>query len=200
MKKKVMGGAAFVAALALPSLAFAAEEATEATSILDSPIIPPLGEFIPMAIAFVVLVIVLGKVGWPMIIKMLDKRTETIENSLKTAEEAKVESQNILDEYKAKLAESRTESAQILDEARASAKEQHDKLVAEAQAEAKTIIEQAHVAAQAAKRDAAAEMQKQTAEAAVAIAAKIIGEKVDAAQASTLTAKYFAEMGSFNDN
>ncbi|MCL2324203.1 MAG: F0F1 ATP synthase subunit B [Actinomycetia bacterium] len=202
MKKKALLSAALLVCLALPSVAFAAEGAAAGgpTSILQSPIVPPLGEFVPMLIAFLVVILVLGKFGWPMIIKALDNRAATIENSLKVAEEAKLESENILDEYKAKLAEARSESATITDEARAMAAEQSAKIVADAKAEAKAIVEQAKIAAETMKREAAADIQKQTAEAAVAIAAKLIGSKLDAGQANGLTSKYFAEMGSFNDN
>ncbi|MCL2882570.1 MAG: F0F1 ATP synthase subunit B [Coriobacteriia bacterium] len=178
----------------MPASAYAAGD------ILASPIVPTMTEFIPMLIAFAIVAFVLIKVVWPKILPVLDARAEKIENSLKTAEEAKLESENLLAEVKAKVEERRKEAAQITDDARANANEQRDKIIADAKTEAKSIVDAAKVAADTMKRDAAADIQKQTAQAAVAIAAKFIGGQLDASQASGLTSKYFAEMGSFNDN
>lgn len=197
MKKKICLALISFSLMMTPACAFAAGGSS---SILTSPIVPTMTEFLPMLIAFIIVAFVLMKFGWPMIIKMLDARTDTIENSLKSAEEAKLESENILEEYKAKLAEGRTEAADITSEARSTAAEQSAQIIAQAQSEAKNIIEQARVTAETMKRDAAADIRKQTAEAAVAVAAKLIGAQVGAGQASDLTNKYFAEMGSFNDN
>jgi len=198
MKKKIFLALASVGLMMAPASAFAAESGS--SGILSSPIVPTMTEFIPMLIAFVIVAVVLIKFGWPMVLKMLDARAESIENSLKTAEEAKLESESILEEYKAKLVEARTEAAQITDEARATANEQSDKIIAEAKAEAKALVDTAKKSVETMKRDAAADMQKQAAQAAVAIAAKFISDKLDANQADGLASKYFAEMGSFNDN
>lgn len=200
MKKKVVMGVTFLLALALPAVAFAAEASSGSGSILDSPIIPELGEFIPMLIAFVVVVIVLGKFGWPMIIKVLDSRAETIENSLKTAEEAKLESMNILDEYKGKLAQAHKEAAEILEAARRQGEETRADIIARASGEADAIIERAHTAVEAERKSVEGQMRAQTADIAVAIAAKIISENLSDHKNAELVDRYFAEMGSFNDN
>ena len=44
-------------------------------------------EFIPMLVAFIILWIVLAKFGWPLFEGMLNKREETIKNSLEKSEE-----------------------------------------------------------------------------------------------------------------
>jgi F-type H+-transporting ATPase subunit b len=200
MKKKALMSATLLACLALPSVAFAAEASGGSSSILDSPIVPPLGEFIPMLIAFLLVVVVLGKFGWPMIIKMLDSRAATIENSLKTAEETKLESESILAEYKVKLAEAHKEAAAIIEEARKQGESARAEIIVRANNEAAAIIDHAHTAVEAERKSVEAQLRTQTADIAVAIAGKIISEKLTAQQNAGLIDNFFAEIGSFNDN
>ena len=199
-RKVLMGTGLFLALAIMPSIAYAAEAAGSSGSILDSPIIPPLSEFIPMLIGFLVLVIVLGKFGWPMIIKMLDSRAETIENSLKTAEETKQESMNILAEYKEKLAEAHKEAAEIIEAARKQGEEARAEIIGRANSEADAIIDHAHTAVEAERKSVEGQMRTQTADIAIAIAAKIISANLSEHKNSELIDQYFAEMGSFNDN
>jgi len=202
MKKKALMSAILLACLALPSVAFAAggEAAGGATSILDSPIVPPLGEFIPMLIAFLVVVIVLGKFGWPAIVKALDSRAATIENSLKTAEETKLESESILAEYKAKLADAHKEAAEIVETARKQGEETRADIIARANSEADAIIAHAHTAVESERKSVEGQLRTQTADIAVAIAGKILSENLSAHKNAELIDRYFAEIGSFNDN
>jgi len=171
-----------------------------AGNILTSPIVPSMTEFIPMLIAFAIVAFVLIKLVWPRILPILDARAEKIENSLKSAEEAKLESENLLEEVKAKAEENNREAAATVEAARRDGETQRAGIIAKAQEEAQDIIDKANKEAAAKKVAAAAEIKKSTVEAAVAIAAKLINEKVDERRADTLAGEYFAEMGSFNDN
>ena len=81
------GMIAFAAAsAAFPVCAFADEGAG------INAILPQMEEFIPMLVAFIILWIVLAKFGWPLFEGMLNKREETIKNSLEKSEEARQES------------------------------------------------------------------------------------------------------------
>jgi F-type H+-transporting ATPase subunit b len=187
--------------LVLPSVALAAEEAASGqTDIMKSPIVPPLGEFIPMLLAFLIVVIVLGKFGWPMIIKTLDSRAATIENSLRTAEETKMESESILAEYKAKRAEAQKEAAEIIEASRKQGEAVRAEIIERAGGEADAIIAHAHTAVEAERKSVEGQLRTQTADIAVAIAGKIISENLTAHKNAELIDKYFAEIGSFNDN
>ncbi|MCL2024651.1 MAG: F0F1 ATP synthase subunit B [Coriobacteriia bacterium] len=176
----------FVAALMTPALAFAAdsygsdEPASALDTVLTSPIMPKLGDFIPMILAVGVLVFVLGKFVWPPIMKALDEREEKIEGSLKSAEEAKIEAEEILAQYEAKLDEGRREAAVLVEEGRKAGDTARDEIVARAQAEAAAITSKAQADADAKEKAVAAALQKQTASLAVSIASKILGEKLGA--------------------
>ena len=92
------GMIAFAAAsAAFPVCAFADEGAG------INAILPQMEEFIPMLVAFIILWIVLAKFGWPLFEGMLNKREETIKNSLEKSEEARQESERLLAEYREQL-------------------------------------------------------------------------------------------------
>ena len=100
VKNKVLRGCgsaavAFGAASAmLPAQAFADEGSGVAA------ILPQMDEFIPMLVAFIILWIILAKFGWPLFEGMLVKRETTIKDALEQSENARVESERVLAEYK----------------------------------------------------------------------------------------------------
>ena len=97
------GMIAFAAAsAAFPVCAFADEGAG------INAILPQMEEFIPMLVAFIILWIVLAKFGWPLFEGMLNKREETIKNSLEKSEEARQESERLLAEYREQLEGAKT--------------------------------------------------------------------------------------------
>jgi F-type H+-transporting ATPase subunit b len=204
MKKRFLF--ATCVAWALPMLAFAEElgeevadaAAAEGGGLLTKPIIPSMTEFIPMLIIFAILVVILAKFGWPMILGILDTRAEKIEGSLKGAEAAKVEAEDILAQYQQKLVDARTEAAGIVAEGRAAGEATKADIIARAETEAKDIIAKARITIDAEKIAAEAELKKKTAAIALAVAGKVIGEKLTPEADGQLVDKYIADLGSFN--
>lgn len=184
-------------AVSIPSVAFASEEGS--SSIMSSPIIPALGEFIPMVLGAAIMIFALNKFAWPMIIKTLDERGEKIEGSLKSAEEAKIEAEEILVEYKGRLAEAHREAASIVDAGRKAGEVAREDILAKANEEAAAVVARAQAATEAEKRAASAELEAKVAEFAVAIAGKLIGDKLTAEGDAQLIDQYLSQMGSFND-
>ena len=98
-------------------------------------IIPNLAEFIPALISFAIVFFVLSKFAWPAISEMLDQRADNIRESLERAENAKVEAERLLEEYKQTMAEARKEAGTILQQAKQSAESTRSEAYAKAQAE-----------------------------------------------------------------
>lgn len=88
-------------AFAAPTLAFAAEKETAGISA----ILPAMDEFIPMLVAFLILLAILAKFGWPMFNGILEKRETTIREALEKSEQARIEAERVLAEYQDKLIE-----------------------------------------------------------------------------------------------
>ena len=189
---------ATVAAFAAPTVAMAAEGS--GGSLVSSPVVPVLGEFIPMLLAFLIVMFILNKFAWPMILGALDKRADDIEGSMKKAETAKIEAENVLAEYKAKLADAHKEAASIVEAGRKAGEAARADVIAKANEDAEAIAKRAHSAADAEKRAAAAELEAKVADFSVEIAGKLIGEKLSADTDAKLIDQYLSQMGSFNDN
>ena len=181
-----------VAALALPSYAFASEGGGMAA------ILPNMDEFIPMLVAFIFLWIVLAKFGWPMFEGMLEHRQNTIRNDLQVAEEARQESERVLAEYKQQLAEAKAEASRIVSDAKKAGEEVKADITAKAQKEATEMIEKAHVAIEAEKKAAMADLRGSAADLSIAVAAKLIGNDLSDEDHRKMIKRYVEEAGSFN--
>lgn len=193
-----LGACALAVSAAFPALAFASEEGEGAAGI--SAILPDMMEFIPMLLAFIILWIVLAKFGWPKFNGMLEKRENTIREALKKSEEAQIESERVLAEYKEQLADAKAQSAQIVAEARATAEAVKADITAKAQAEAADMIAKAKVAIEAEKKQAVAELQASVADISVDVAARLIGEELTDDEHRKIIERYVNEAGSFNAN
>lgn len=128
----------------LPLAAEAAEHGEESGgSFLVS---PGLGLMIWTLVLFLITMWVLSKVAFPKIQEALDKRAAAISESIDAAERQRKESDELLAEYRARLAEAREQADDIMararkaaetaeNEAAAAGKEKRDELVASANRE-----------------------------------------------------------------
>lgn len=185
------------ATVAFPALAFASEEGS-ASGI--SAILPDMVEFIPMLIAFIVLWVVLAKFGWPKFNAMLEKREQTIKESLERSEQARVESERVLEEYKLQLEDAKSQAANVVSEAKKTGEAVKADITAKAQAEATAMIEKAHVAIEAEKKAAISDLQNSAADLSVAVASRVIGEDLNDDEHRKIIERYVNEAGGFNAN
>ena len=204
MKQRIIVMAKISAVLAaisfvLPTLAFAAEDG-EGSALGINLLIPKPGEFIPMLIGFILLWIILAKVAWPAFIGMIDKRAAKIKDSLEQAEAAKLESERLLEEHRAELAQAKKEAAEIIASAKQSAEHVKAEITASAQTEAENIIAKARLAIESEKKAAIAELQASAADMTILVAKKVVGTDLSAAEHKSIIKRYIAEAGSFNEN
>jgi len=163
-------------------------------------IIPLTSELLVSLVSFGVLFVLMWKFALPPITKMLDERADKIRESLEKAEETRVEAERLLDEYKAQLAEARLESNRVIEQGRKVAESIKDEIVAKANEEREAILVRAREEIQGEKRVALAELQAAVADLSVAVAGRIIGTTLSAADHAALIEKYVAEVGSLNEN
>lgn len=94
---------------------------------------PALGLIFWTTLIFLTIVFILGKYAWKPILKALDDREKTIDDSLKTAERMKQEMANMHSEHEKLLNEAKAERSSILKEA----KDMKDSIISEARNQAK---------------------------------------------------------------
>lgn len=174
-----------------PLHAFAAESGINA-------ILPQMEEFIPMLVAFILLWIILAKFGWPIFDRMLTKRENMIKDNLEKAEEARQESERLLEEYREQLEGAKTQAQQILNNAKLSGESIESDITQRAREEADAMISKAQVAIEAEKKAAMAELRSSAVETSIAVATRLIGEDFSDEDHRKLIARYVEEAGSLN--
>ena len=189
-----LSGAATSASLAFPALAFA--EQKEGVAV----IIPDMLETVPMLIAFIILVIILWKFGWPMFEAMLEKRERTIAEALMKSEEARIESERVLAEYQQQLSEAKAQAAKIVADAKETGEAVRADITKQAQEESAAMIEKARVAIEAEKQTAMNELRNSVADLSVDVASRLVANDLSDDEHRKIIERYINEAGSFHAN
>jgi F-type H+-transporting ATPase subunit b len=161
----------------------------------ENPLIPPIPELVIGLIAFAIVFGFLAKKLLPNINKVLEQRREAIEGGIEKAEAAQSEAQDVLEQYKAQLAEARHEAARLRQEAQ----EQGAALIAEMRAEGQRqreeIIAAGHTQIEADRKQAAAALRQDVGTLATGLAGKIVGESLeDVARQSRVIDRFLEEL------
>ncbi len=157
-----------------------------------------MDEFIPMVVAFLILLAILAKWGWPMFDKVLVKRENTIRAALEQAEENRIESERVLKEYQDRLIDAREEASTIVSEAKQQAEAQRAEITSRAQDEADRIIAKARETIKTEQQAARGELQASVADIAVAAMAKVVEEDFSDADHRRLIERSIEEVGNLN--
>jgi F-type H+-transporting ATPase subunit b len=175
-------------------LNFLAEGAAETSK--HNPIIPIWQEIVLGTIAFGLLCFVLMKFVFPMMEKTFAARVDAIEGGIKRAEVAQAEANQLLEQYKAQLAEARTEAARIRDEARADAEGIRQDVLGKAREESERIIAAGNQQLAAQRESILRELRAEVGTLAVDLAGKIVGESlVDEARSRGTVERFINELG-----
>jgi len=125
-------------------------------------------------IIFLIFLFLMRKLAWKPILGAVKSREDSINNALRSAEEAKKEMQNLKADNEKLLAEARAERDMMIKEAR----EIKDKMIADAKSEAQNqgakMIEQAKATIEGEKNAALAELKNQVSSLSVEIAEKLL--------------------------
>ncbi|MBQ9001914.1 MAG: F0F1 ATP synthase subunit B [Eggerthellaceae bacterium] len=157
-------------------------------------------ETLPMLVAFIVLVIILWKFGWPMFEAMLEKREKTIAEALQKSEEARIESERVLAEYQQQLADAKTQAAKIVADAKETAEAVRADITKQAQEESAAMIEKARVAIEAEKQTAMNELRNSVADLSVDVASRLVANDLNDDEHRAIIERYLNEAGSFHAN
>ncbi|CAM3343391.1 F0F1 ATP synthase subunit B [Aequorivita lipolytica] len=132
------------------------------------------GLFIMQTVILIVLIFLMVKFAWKPILNSLNEREEGIQGALDAAEKAKLEMQNLQADNEKLLQEARAEREAMMKEAR----EIKTKMIADAKEEAKEegdkIVANAQAAIESEKKSAIAELKQQVASLSLEIAEKVV--------------------------
>ncbi|MBQ1042619.1 MULTISPECIES: F0F1 ATP synthase subunit B [unclassified Micromonospora] len=143
-----------------------------------NPILPIWQEMVVGTISFALLVFVLLKFVMPRMEAMYQARVDAIEGGIKRAEAAQAEANQLLEQYRAQLAEARTDAARIRDDARADADGIRQDILAKAREESDRIIAAGKEQLAAERATIVRELRTEVGTIAVDLASKIVGESL----------------------
>ena len=161
-------------------------------------VLPGVGLTFWMLLVFSVLLFLLKKFAWKPILTMLSERENSIEEALKSADQAREQMAKLQSDNEALYKQAREERDQILKEAR----EMKDSIIGEAkrsaEEEGKRMIMKASVEISKQKAVAIAELKGQVATLSVSIAEKLINNQLsNSEEQQSIIAK---QVNSLNNN
>lgn len=160
-----------------------------------NPLIPHTAELVVGAIAFILLFLTLRKFVAPMFEKAFTDRTNAIQGGIERAEKAQLEAQRALAQYTEQLANAQAEAQTLREDARAQGASIIEDLRAKAQEEAARITATAQASIEAQRQQAITSLRTEVGALAVELASKIVGESLDdAARQSRVVERFLDDL------
>lgn len=141
-------------------------------------VLPGTGLIFWMTLSFLILAFILGKFGWPIIVKSLDNRETKITEALELAEKTREEMKSLQANNEQLLKEAKEERDAILAEARKISQKMYDDAKDKANEEAQRILESAKENIHFEQMKAIAEVRNTIAELSLEIAGKVLAEEM----------------------
>ena len=182
-----------VSALAIMAMAPTAALAEEERSGIQL-LIPTLAELIPACIAFLVVYIILAKMVWPSVVKMMDDREKALTGQMEAAEQAKEKLAETSKQCDEQLAAAHAQAAEIVAHAKHEAEQERARIIYEAHVQAADIIDKGHNAVEAERAHTLEDLSRSVADLSVEIAGKIIGSELTDEEHLKLASRYLEEM------
>ncbi len=157
-------------------------------------LLPDLPTLVQQTILFAVLVGVLYKFAWKHILHALEAREGRIRGDLERAESARKEAEAVLAKHEEAMNQAKAEAMAILEEGKADAMRLKETVQAEAREEARKLSERARHEIALARDKAVADLQSQAAQLSIAMASKILGRELKAADQERLIREALSEL------
>lgn len=154
----------------------------------------PLGNMLFIIIAFLLLMLILKKVAYGPLTKVLDERADKISSDIDGAEAARQEAEKLASQRQAELAETRQNATKVVNDAKASAQKQSDLIVSAANDRAASVSQQAQTDAQKLKEDAISGAKNDVAALSVAIASKLMQKELSLNDQQALIDAYISDL------
>ncbi|CAH1851527.1 MULTISPECIES: F0F1 ATP synthase subunit B [Convivina] len=154
----------------------------------------PLGDMLFIIVAFLVLMVILKKVAFGPLTKVLDQRADKISSDLDGAEESRQQAEQLVEQRQNELDQTRQQASEVVASAKASAQKQGEDALAKANERADSIHQQAQADATKMKADAIAGAKSEVANLSVAIASKLMQKELSVDDQRALIDAYIADL------
>lgn len=155
---------------------------------------PNLGTIFWTVLTFVLLILILKRLAWKPILKVLDDRENRIKSSLYQAEQDKKEAEIFLEEQRRLVEKAKKESVRIINESKETAENARKELLEQSRLEAERLLVRAKQEIELSKDSAIAEVKNYAVEISLLAAKKVVGETVQKEQQELLIKQYLNEL------
>lgn len=139
---------------------------------------PDFGLVFWMFIAFLVLFLVLGKWGWPVIVKNMESRADMIDKGVEYAQEAKHQLDSARQEAQKYISEAQKQQAEMLRETSKMKTNIIEEAKREASAEAQKVMDAAKLSIEQSRREAEKQLRDEVSKFSIEIAEKMMREQM----------------------
>ncbi|MDO9123971.1 MAG: F0F1 ATP synthase subunit B [Deltaproteobacteria bacterium] len=146
-------------------------------------------------VSFFILLILLAKLVYPLILKGLKKREETIQQQLEEARKTKQMAEQLLEDYKRQLAEARAEAQKVINEGKELGENMRKEIIQKAQQESNQIVKRAQEEIELQKQKALLELQEKIADLSIMAASKVINKSLNTEDHRRLVEEYVSKVG-----
>jgi len=150
---------------------------------------------VAQVLAFLLLVWLLSKYAWQPLMNMMEQRRASIESSLAQAAEERQQAEKIKKEYQEEMRQARHEAQEVIARATKVSEERAVEILALAREEAEKVKKSALVDIERERDRAILEVKAQVADLSVAVAEKIIRQKLDLPNQEKLIEQFIQELG-----
>jgi F-type H+-transporting ATPase subunit b len=145
-------------------------------------------------VTFILVALLLRRVAWGPILKVVDEREKTIAASIESAKRERAEAERLLAEQKDAIQKARAEAAEMMRRNAEDVEKLRKDLVSKARAEAEAEKTDALREIQSEKTKAINEVKNVAADLAIQIAERLLDERLDASKQKELANQYLAEV------
>jgi F-type H+-transporting ATPase subunit b len=155
---------------------------------------PNVGLMIWTLVVFGISLIILAKAVFPRIAEALDKRQRAIEDSIDSAERTRREADQLLAEYRERLAEARGQADEIVTRARRTGEAAESEIVAGARSKREEMMEQTRREIEAETRRAIQQIRAEVADLTIAATEKVTRKTLDSTDQRRLVDEALSEL------
>lgn len=139
---------------------------------------PDTGLVFWMFVAFLLLFLVLAKWGWPVILKSMNSRADTIDKGVENAREAKVQLDNAREEARKFVTEAQKQQAEMLREASRMKSQIIEEAKKEASVEAQKVMDAAKLSIEQSRKEAELQFRNEVSQFSLDIAEKLLRKQL----------------------
>jgi F-type H+-transporting ATPase subunit b len=157
-------------------------------------ILPNVGLMVWVLVIFGIVMYVLKRSVFPQINAVLDRRAQAIAEEIDSAENLRKETQQVLEEYRQRLAEARAQADEIVTRARQAGEAHHKEVIETARAERERLLEQTRRDVEAETRRAIDEIRREVADLTVLATEKVTRKTLTEADQRRLVEEALADL------